>query len=133
MTLNECVKLFLKSNNRNIQLDIFRINGEVLMQIFRKRDVKSWSWGIDYMDDDGCIIDLTFNKQKTNNEQNLKRFENSDFYKFFKIKPSRIGKSFYIDIAESWNNTDLENYIFQIISVIYDMNDRIEFTLNAYI
>ncbi len=76
MMLHDYIEKLLKLNEPNTQLDFFRNNGQVLLQVYKQKDVLSWGLGINIVAIDGLVFELHFHKAKTNNSINKTNFIN---------------------------------------------------------
>jgi len=126
------INIFLKSKEKNIQLDFYRENGEVLLQIFKGYDVSLWEVDLEFLKNDNIVYQLLFHKDKTNNDGNLKRFEDSFMYSNFK-KVDFYNQEAYFYVQSINLPKELENKISEILNEVYDIGlDQIKLTLNAY-
>jgi len=133
MKLIEFIQQLKETSEENVQLDFFRENGQVLLQIYKQRDVTKWKWGIDLTDNEGFILNLTFNSQKTQNKENLKRFTTSQKFKDFKSIKLFNQNSFFRGISEKKSTTETANYIIELIGEVYNIDlGTIYYTLKAY-
>lgn len=132
MRLHEGIKILIDSNSSSIQLDIFRNNGQVLMQIFKQKNVSTWNRGIELTDSDGLIINLHFHKNKTNNFDNFKRFFDSDIFTKFKKYPIPEN-SYFIGINSQYLINEIHDFILEILDTVYNLEgEAMEFTVNSY-
>lgn len=133
MTLTNYIEILKSSKEPRIQLDFFRDNGQVLIQIFKQRDVLTWGLDIDLVDSNGLIIELAFNKAKKSNKQNYIRFTESEIFKNFTYCEKGRENSYFAGIPSKWSTKEIYNFISKIINEIYDIgNSSITYTLNAY-
>lgn len=64
MNLKSCIDTLKFTKEPGTQLDLFRENGQVIIQIYKQRDVLTWGLEI-YLDDpDGLVLEVLFNKAK---------------------------------------------------------------------
>jgi len=132
-TLTSYIVKFNNLNDKNLQLDFFRGNKQVVLQIFKGYDVRLWNIDFEVKDYNSYILNLHFNKGKTNNKLNYDRFMNSSYFNKFKLV--KVNKIFtnYFEIGQNESIEFVENTILDIIRVIYDIDlNEVEFTLNAY-
>jgi len=130
---SDLLNTFLQSNEKGIQFDIFRSNKQVLLQVYRQYDVERWQDGFSLTDSKGIIIELHFHKDKTDNEENLERFKDSDLFGRFEQLSVQGQSSYFLGVGSNTPNSEIGDCIWEIINVIYSLSDeRIEFTLNAY-
>lgn len=126
------IETFLKSNEKNIQLDFYRKNGEVLIQLFKGYDVSLWDIDMESLKKDDTVYQLLFHKDKTNNDENIKRFEGSFLFSDFK-KVDFYNQNTYFYVQPTNFSQEVENKIIEILNVVYDLgSNQIKFTLNAY-
>jgi hypothetical protein len=130
--LNSLLTQFVNSNERNISLDFYSRN-QIVLQLYKLCDVKTWNYGIEEFIKDDIIIELTFNKNKIDNQNNKHRFFNSDVFRDF-IKMDSVKEYSYwtgVDIKLSINT--IKQMIIKIINAVYNLkNETIEFKLIAY-
>src|SRR5699024_10234763 len=125
------INIFLKSKEKNIQLDFYRENGEVLLQIFKGYDVSLWEVDLEFLKNDNIVYQLLFHKDKTNNDGNLKRFEDSFMYSNFK-KVDFYNQEAYFYVQSINLPKELENKISEILNEVYDIGlDQIYLILIA--
>jgi len=123
----------MNNTEQNVQLDIFRENGQVLMQVYKQKDVTKWELGVELVDKNGFVIEITFHPNKSKNKENIKRFLESELYKKFNKYDSIEQNSYFIGIPSNWNIKNIEDIILKILSDIFNMKIKnIHFTLNAY-
>ena len=126
------IETFLKSKERNIQLDFYRKNGEVLIQLFKGYDVNLWDIDMEAIKKNDTVYQLLFHKDKTNNDENIKRFESSFLFSDFK-KVEFYNQNTYFYVQSANFSQEVENKIIEILNEVYDLgSNRIKFTLNAY-
>lgn len=124
---------FIESNERNMQLDIFRKNGEVLLQIFKQTDVKGWGLGINITDNKGFVVQLLFHKDKTRNEENYKSFQNSSCFNNFEKINFHGQNAYFMGIPSKIGLDSFESEIYNILNQVYSFSDEsFDVTLNAY-
>ena len=130
--LNSLLTQFVNSNERNISLDFYS-RDQIVLQLYKLCDVKTWNYGINEFIKDDIVIELTFNKNKIDNQNNKHRFLNSEVFKDF-IKMDSVKEDSYwtgVDIRLAINS--INQMIINIINTVYDLkNDIIEFRLIAY-
>ena len=123
---------FVNSNERNIQLDFYSRN-QIVLQLYKLCDVKTWNYGIEEFIKDDIIIELTFNKNKIDNQNNKHRFFNSDFFKDFIKMDSVKEDSYWTGVDIKLSITTIKQMIIKIVNTVYDIkNEKIEFRLTAY-
>lgn len=129
--LNSLIKTFIESNERNLQLDFYRKNGEVLLQIFKGYDVNLWEVDIETLEND-IVYQLLFHKDKTANNDNLKRFKHSALFSDFK-KVNFYNQNAYFYSVPIGSSEEIKSKIFEILELIYDLgSNQVRYTLNAY-
>jgi len=128
----EKINHFVKSQERNIQLDFFRSNGEVLFQVFKQYDTKRWDTKIELVDEKGLILQIIFNKGKTHNKENFERFSNSYLFNEFSFIEFHKQKAYFRGIPSSWNQQKVINLFNELINTVFALNSGFYFTLNAY-
>lgn len=123
---------FIQSTERSIQFDIYS-RKQIVLQIYKRYDVKNWGYGIENKIMEDLVVELTFNKQKIDNDKNKERFLKSDlcskFCRFDTIKED----SYWTGIDSKPDTGLIMRNILEIIDSVYDLGDeKVEFTLNAY-
>ena len=130
--LDSLLTQFVNSNGRNIQLD-FSSRNQIVLQLFKLSDAKTWNYGIEEIIKDDIIIELTFNKNKIDNQNNKHRFINSEVFKHFIKMDSIKEDSYWTGVDEKMNISVIKQMIFKIINTVYDLKDnKIEYSLTAY-
>ncbi|KYG81557.1 hypothetical protein MB14_13305 [Roseivirga ehrenbergii] len=120
------------SNEKNMQLDIFRDNGEVLLQIFKSEDVKNWNIEFD-VTKEALIFQLLFNKNKTENSANLSRFLNSSLSKNFQRVEFYKQETYFATFPYTIGLEIIQSTINQLISEVYNLEVMTtRATLKAY-
>ena len=130
--LQNLIIKFVQSNQSNLQFDFYSRN-QIVLQIYKISDVKNWGFGIEKQIIQDLIIELTFNKQKIDNDINKARFIKSNlfdcFYKFETIKED----SYWTGIDSKQDLEQIEKQILEIIDTVYSLKgEKIEYTLNAF-
>lgn len=123
---------FVYSSERNMQLDFFSMN-QIVLQIYKRSDVQNWNFGIETYIADDLIVELTFNKNKLNNQSNKQRFLGSIVFKDF-IKVDTVNTdSYWTGISINQDINHIQQKIQIIISSVYDLkNQKLEYSLTAY-
>ena len=130
--IQQALITFLESQEKNIQLDFFRENGEVILQLFKEYDVANWGLGVEFIDN-GTIAQLVFNKNKSNNFENFNRFQDSDLFDLFIHVNFHGQNAFFSDIPPETDIRNIELFISKCFHSIYDINnENISFSLDAY-
>lgn len=133
MDLKRALEIIIFSNEDNIQLDIFRKNGQVLSQLYKQRDVKKWDYDILMAKDNGLILELNFNKAKTDNKNNYLRFKESSYHNKFKQFEKVKENSYFLGIEIDQPIENIEFLINDIISTVYLIGyNEYYFTVKAY-
>ena len=133
MEITDSIQVLMNNTEQNVQLDIFRENGQVLMQVYKQKDVTKWELGVELVDKNGFVNEITFHPNKSKNKENIKRFLESELYKKFNKYDSIEQNSYFIGIPSNWNIKNIEDIILKILSDIFNMKIKnIHFTLNAY-
>ena len=131
--LNQAIGSFIESNERNLQLDIFRKNGEVLLQMFKQSDVTKWGLDIKVADDMGFVVQLLFHKNKTGNKESYQRFLESNCFNDFKKIDFHGQNAYFMGIPSGVSLDVIEEKLHKILSRVYSFNDdSFDVTLNAY-
>lgn len=129
--LNSLIKTFIESKERNLQLDFYRKNGEVLLQIFKGYDVNLWKVDIETLEND-IVYQLLFHKDKTANNDNLKRFKHSALFSDFKKVDFYNQNAYFYSVPIGFSE-EIKSKIFEILELIYDLgSNQVRYTLNAY-
>ena len=134
LSFNTAVTTFLSSSERGLQLDFFRKNGEVLLQVFKGVDVKSWPIDIGIRDSNCVVFQLLFNKQKTGNSENLKRFLEEKVFRDYEKVDFHGQNAYFKYLPISFDSYHLfEEEVQRVVEKIYCLDfGEVEFTLNAY-
>ncbi|MFD0991668.1 hypothetical protein [Tenacibaculum geojense] len=121
---------FLTSNEKNLQLDFFRDNGQVLLQVYKQYDVNNWDLEFYSTDINSIVIEIHFHKDKTNNELNFMRFKKSELSKkFIELEKN----SYFYRLESKTSKNEFIEFIFNTINIVYEIkNKKFDFTLNAY-
>ena len=131
--LEQLVTLFKKSKEKNLQLDFFRDNGEVLLQFFKGYDIKTWEKFIPNINEGKVLIQILFHKDKTNNNLNYKRFLDYGYPESF-VKVDFHNQNTYFKIVES--DFIIKNFMFELEKILQDVYgvkiEHTKYTLNAY-
>jgi len=123
---------FIELNEKNLQLDFF-CRKQVILQIFKMRDVKKWGKNIEQYVQGDIVIEMTFNKHKIDNSNNKERFINSDLNYTFKKVDNIEQDSYWLGLNISVGINQIQKEILNIIHTVYKIeNEPVEFTLNAY-
>ncbi len=132
MIRNNLLELFINNNESNAQLDVFRDNGQVILQIYKYKDVKKWNIGIDFGLHDGYVFELLFTSSKTDNSSNKDRFNSSSrrdtFVKFDKIKED----SYFAFLPADIELNDLSRFINDILLDVYGNQLKYVMEFNVY-
>jgi len=133
MNLKSCIDTLKFTKEPGTQLDLFRENGQVIIQIYKQRDVLTWGLEI-YLDDpDGLVLEILFNKAKKNNNENYARFIKSELFNHFAKINSIKEDSYFAVISSSWSTDKILNFVNEVVTYIYDLNNsEIKYSLNAY-
>jgi hypothetical protein len=130
--LNSLLTQFINSNERNISLDFYSRN-QIVLQLYKQCDVKTWNYGINEFIKDDIIIELTFNKNKIDNQNNKHRFLNSEVFKDYIKMDSVREDSYWTGVDIKLAISTINQMIIKIINTVYDLkNETIEFRLIAY-
>ena len=112
MNLKSCIDTLKFTKEPGTQLDLFRENGQVIIQIYKQRDVLTWGLEI-YLDDpDGLVLEVLFNKAKKNNNENYARFIKSELFKHFAKINSIKEDSYFAVISSGWSTDKILNFVF---------------------
>lgn len=132
LTLDNAINMFVNKRIKGLQLDFFRENNEVLLQLFKGYDVVNWD--IDYVVDyNDVVFCLHFHKAKTNNFINFERFLNSNISNLFTLIKEQGQFMYYANLSSNIGVSALENEVRGIIDIVYDLNrENFIFTLNQY-
>jgi hypothetical protein len=130
--IQKLILQFIQSTERSIQFDIYS-RKQIVLQIYKRYDVKNWGYGIENKIMEDLVVELTFKKQKIDNDKNKERFLKSDlcgkFCRFDTIKED----SYWTGIDSKLDTDLIMRNILEIIDSVYDLGDeKVEFTLNAY-
>ncbi len=130
--LESLMTQFLNSDERKIQLDFYSRN-QIILQLFKLSDVKTWNYGIEKYIKDEIVIELTFNKNKIDNQNNKHRFINSEIFKAFFKLDSIKEDSYWTGVDIKLNITQINQMIIRIINTVYELkNETVEYRLTAY-
>ena len=123
---------FIELNEKNLQLDFF-CRKQVILQIFKMRDVKKWGKNIEQYVQGDIVIELTFNKHKIDNSNNKERFISSYLNYTFKKVDNIEQDLYWLGLNISVGIIQIQKEILNIIHTVYKIeNEPVEFTLNAY-
>lgn len=126
MKNQELIERFWKIPYDTLQLDVFRENGQVILQGFKLKAVKEWGWKVPIdQNAKGMLVNLRFDKAKTNNSDNFSRFLESDFYEKFTMEdPGEFNCP--VETKE-----EAVEFILTLMNVVYG-NIHFEMQLNLY-
>ena len=132
LTITHFLQKMLTSTEKNIQLDIFRENGEVLLQIFKSDDVKNWD--VDFVvTQNALVFQLLFNGGKTDNKANQKRFLEAEISEDFEKVEFYNQETYFANFPITMGIETIENIVGRTIAEVYDLELLdIHVTLNAY-
>lgn len=119
MELERALAILMDSNESNMQLDIFRRNGNILLQGYRYEDVKKWGLEIDFGNTDGVVFELMFSPAKAGNHLNLERFENSVFKEKFKSFERVSQNSCFCFFSTQTSINDISRSISDLLNTVY--------------
>ena len=128
--MTDLVQRFTEIDERNLQLDIFRDNGRVLIQVFKYSDVKGWNNPPVFDATQGYVSVLHFSGSK---DKNLKNFQNSKVFEYYHSFDS-FGKHFYCSFTPTTSTPmELQAFLLRTIKEVYG-NDvgTLDVQLNAY-
>ena len=130
--LEELLNEMIASSEKNLQLDIFRMNGQVLLQVFKAEDVGKWDTQFKVRSD-SLVFQLLFNKGKTDNQDNLERFKESMLFKDFEFVEFFKQTNYFSNVPIANGVISISEKIMKIINVVYGLRiDEARITLNAY-
>lgn len=132
--MTDLVQRFTELDERNLQLDIFRENGQVLIQVFKYSDVKKWDIRPDFgSHDNGYVIEVRFANGKTNNKAHLKNFENSEIRSRYQDFQELEKGSYFSFIPTTSTALELQAFILKTIEQVYGREvGTLDVQLNAY-
>ncbi|XLS28400.1 hypothetical protein ACJD0Z_14480 [Flavobacteriaceae bacterium M23B6Z8] len=132
MNLTTALQFFIRSDEKGLQLDFFRDDGQVLLQIYKGNEVATWN-KVYVIDENELLLLLRFHKSKTDNESNFNRFMSlNTFTQFRKIKDQNQ-IFYYQPVSATTKIPMLQRKILDIIFDVYDLrSNQFSFTLNAY-
>ncbi len=128
-SLQSLILTFLSSKERNLQLDFFRDNGQVLLQLYKQYDVNTWGIDFSSSDLDASVLELRFHKDKSNDKENNQRFVNSSLFMEFNLVEKN---TYFMRISSGTDSRGIEDKILNIIKEVYNYNGEFSYTLNAY-
>lgn len=128
--LDFLINTFFSSKERDLQLDFFRSNGQVLLQVYKQYDVNKWDLEFNSTDKNATVLEICFHRDKTDNKENFDRFCKSDYCKdFLELEKN----SYFYRIESTTSSEKVKDFLLKLIFSIYKLEDKkIEFTLNAY-
>ena len=134
LTLENALNKLQFTLEKNVQLDFFRYNGEVLLQIFKGSDVKHWEIDLEILNDKCFVFQVLFHKNKTNNDLNYDRFISSNLNNEFEKIPFHGQLAFFSLVPfDLLNENQIQEKIVKLIIKLYNINtSEFYFTLNAY-
>ena len=125
----------IESDMPNTQMDIFYAD-QVIMQIYDQSDVKGWNLPVEipFGKKGGIVIDLTFNKAKRRNKENLQRFMSSSFFSNFIMLDEGYAKTFLFPIDSQISIKEITQILSKLILEVYDFkeNDIFEVRVRAF-
>lgn len=105
----------------NLQINFFRENGLIILQVFKGNTVKNWGEKLPKLKSDNQLVFcLHFNDGKTNNVYNYERFKTSKWNDLF-IEVKDEGWLGYVSDSDSV--TQVHEMISNIIKDIYDLEE----------
>ncbi|MBN2613154.1 MAG: hypothetical protein JXB00_16495 [Bacteroidales bacterium] len=133
ISLDNALRTILNSSEKNIQIDFFRENGQVIAQIYKQKDVKKWALGIELVNDQGLIIELNFNNAKLNNKLNYNRFKKSKFYNQFQKFQLVKENSYFLGINDNKLTGSIIDLLHEVFLTVYQITPiNYKYTVNAY-
>lgn len=130
--LENLISTFLRSKEKGLQLDFHKENEEVLVQLFKQKDMKNWELKFDLANpNDGYCFFIFFNKYKTKNEINLENFKNSKYFDSYIFSTSQ-GNDTYYKMDDVLSASHIKKHCLNIIEEIYNYDGLIKYRLNAY-
>jgi len=131
MRLHSALLELKTSREKNVQLDLFRENGQVLLQLYKQSDVNNWGYNINLTDEKGLVLELSFNNAKQNNKYNFKRFKESIYIESFRTFPKVEQNSFFIGFSGHESVEYIVSHVLDIIKTVYEL-ENFNFSINAY-
>lgn len=133
--IEKYVESLVYSKHPRTQLDVF-YKKQIILQAFNIEDVKKWEGEIKNLlnHEDGILIELAFNKNKKNNESNLKRFKShSEFSCFSEFKEGR-NISFFRSFPAPIEFKKISKYISDLILEVYEIpsSESVDFLVHAF-
>lgn len=120
--MSKSVEFFLSTKEPKIQLDILRNNRQILIQVYKQKDIINWKNTFSITDLEGFVLLIHFHKNKTNNSENFIRFKNSELYNDF-VNVDFFGKDFFfLGIKSTCDLKEINSLISRIIKDIYSLN-----------
>lgn len=122
------VEFFLNTKELKIQLDILRNNRQLLIQVYKQKDIINWKNTFSITDLEGCVLLIHFHKSKTNNSENFIRFKSCELYNDF-VSVDFFGRDFFFLGIKS--TCDLKQFNFLISRILKDIYSLNQFDLNG--
>jgi hypothetical protein len=131
-SLSTATGIFVNSQEPGIQLDVFRENGQMLLQIGKGYDVKNWNTPLKVNSND-IILLLHFHKSKDHNSKNLLRFLNSPLFRNYERFQMQGQEMYFSKSATTLKPEILEMEIRELVRDIYELdNEEVNYSLKAY-
>lgn len=132
LSLDSAIRTFVSSREKGLQLDLFRNNGQVLLQLFKGYDVVNWGIGFVPRGDD-LVMMLHFKKHKTDNDLNYQRFLGSNIFARFQRVQVQGEEMYYSKSSTTEDAAILELEVREIIEKVYQFGtEKVTFSLKAY-
>ena len=130
------IEIFINSKEPKVQFDIYRGNNQVLMQFFKQKDILNWKNPFSIIDESGFVLLIHFQKNKTNNIVNLKRFKNNELFYQFKCFEGYQPDTYFYGVNSEVDVIQFYDLIINILRNIYNLNkselNEIFYTVKAY-
>ena len=112
------LNLFRRISETDIQFDIHRTSGEVLLQVYHNSDINRWNFGVDFGNTEGYVVEIRFSINGKNKD--FKRFELSEYHALFSQFEGVEPKGAYFKFIEaSITDDDMTLFLTKLIHAVY--------------
>ena len=128
--IESAVQSFINNNSDpSLSLNFYRVNGQVLLQLFKVANILNWDEKFSLPEKSGQILVVSFHKDKTDNDVNRIRFNQSTWRSEFCAMSSKMGDSYYYHLGSSVAYEEAFNKIENMLFDIYGELQNIKFEL----
>ncbi len=131
LTFLTAIELVLNSPNRNLHLNVFRPDGQILAQMYNIQDFNKWGLVELTIRQQGIVLELRFSESKTDNDENFKRFQDLSHANSFIPSTDVSDLSFFKLFPDNLGSVAIEVESRKIIDLVYGKVDA-DFELIGY-